>query len=143
MSKVNWCVIAVIFCLFLSVSWEGSGFAKDQVAPEAVVAAHVKSIGSPEALAGLKTLALVGTTSVDFIQGMYGSMNGTSMVVSQGNKLAIVLKFSDINYPGEYLAYNGEDVSVGYINPGQRSPLADFIYRNNGIMKEGLLGGVL
>ena len=64
------------------------------------------------------------------------------MLVSDGNKLAIVLKYSDINYPGEYFAYNGKDVSVGHISPGQKSPLADFLFRYNGIMKEGLLGGV-
>ncbi len=64
------------------------------------------------------------------------------MCVSDGKKLAIVLKYSDINYPGEYFAYNGKDVSVGHISPGQKSPLADFLFRYNGIMKEGLLGGV-
>jgi hypothetical protein len=69
-------------------------------------------------------------------------MSGTSMCVSEGNKQAIVLNFGDINYPGEYFAYDGKDVSVGYISPGQRSPLADFLFRHNGIMKEGLLGGV-
>jgi hypothetical protein len=105
--------------------------------------ASVRSIGSPEALAALKTLAFVGTTSVDFIQGMYGKMNGQSMFVSDGSRLSIVLKYGDINYPGEYFAYDGNEVSVGYINPLQRSPVADFIFQHNGIMKEGLLGGVL
>jgi hypothetical protein len=142
MNRISYFVLAVVLCLSLSVSWTGYGVAKDQVAPEQVAAVHLKSIGSPEALAALKTLAFVGTTSVEFIQGMNGSMSGTSMCVSDGNKLAIVLKYGDINYPGEYFAYNGKDVSMGYINPGQRSPLADFLYRHNGIMKEGLLGGI-
>jgi hypothetical protein len=69
-------------------------------------------------------------------------MSGTSMCVSDGNRLAIVLKYGDINYPGEYFAYDGKEVSVGHISPGQRSPLADFLFHHNGIMKEGLLGGV-
>jgi len=142
-SKVNWFVIVMVFCLSLSADWTGSGFAEDKVAPEQVVAAHVKSIGSPDALTALKTLAFVGTSSVEFIQGMYGRMNGTSMFVSDGNKVGIVLRYSDINYPGEYFAFNGKDVSVGYIDPLNRSPLGDFIYRHNGMMKEGLLGGVL
>jgi len=142
MHKIGYFVLAVVLCLFLSVSWTGYGFAKDQITPEQVIAVHIKSLGSPEALAALKTLAFVGTTSVDFVQGAHGSMSGTSMCVSEGNKLATVLKYGDINYPGEYFAYDGKEVSVGYINPGQRSPLADFIFRYNGIMKEGLLGGV-
>lgn len=133
----------MILCLFFGAEGIGIGFAADKVTPEEVIAAHVKSIGSPEALAALKTMAFVGTTSVDFIQGMYGKMSGSSMLVSDANKMSLVLQYGDINYPKEYFAYDGKEVSVGYINPGQMSPLADFIFRNNGIMKEGLLGGVL
>jgi hypothetical protein len=141
--KSRFFAFAAVVCLFMSVSWTGNASAKDQVTPELVIATHIESLGSPQALAALKTKAFVGTTSVEFIQGMYGNMNGTSMCVSDGDKLAIVMKYGDINYPGEYFAYDGKEVSVGYINPGQRSPLADFIFRHNGIMKEGLLGGVL
>jgi len=142
MSKMRYSVSVAVLCVSLSVSWTGYGFSSDPITPEQVIALHLKSIGSPEALAALKTLALVGTTSVDFIQGAHGNMSGTSMCVSDGNKLAIAFKYGDINYPGEYFAYNGKEVSVGYISPGQKSPLADFLFRNNGIMKEGLLGGV-
>jgi hypothetical protein len=142
MYRISYFVFAVVLCLSLSVSWTGYGVAKDQVSPEQVAAAHLKSIGSPEALAAVKTLTFVGTTSVEFIQGMSGSMSGQSFCVSDGKKLGIRLQYGDVNYPGEYFAYNGKDVSVGYISPGQRSPLADFLFRHNGIMKEGLLGGV-
>jgi hypothetical protein len=142
MSRTRYCVVTAVLCYFLQVSWTDHGFAKDPVTPEQIVASHLKSIGSPPALAALKTMAFVGTTSVDFIQGMTGNMSGNAMCVSEGSKQAIVLKFNDINYPGEYFAYDGKAVSVGHINPGQRSPLAEFLYKNNGIMKEGLLGGV-
>lgn len=142
-SRNKWLILLVVFCLSLSAHWASSGFAGDEITAEQVIAAHVKSIGSPEALAAMKSLAFVGTTSVEFIQGMYGQMAGQSMFVSSGDKAAIVMKYGDINYPGEYFAYNGKEVSVGYIDPLQRSPVADFIFRYNGIMKEGLLGGVL
>jgi hypothetical protein len=142
MSGLSCFVSSAFLCLSLSISWSGSGLAKDQVTAEQVVDAHLRSLGSPEALAASKTLAFVGTTSVEFIQGGHGNMIGTSMCVAAGKKLAIVLKYNDLEYPGEYFAYNGEEVSVGHISPGQRSPLGDFLYRNNGIMKEGLLGGV-
>jgi len=142
MNRISCVVLAVVLCLSLGVSWTGHGFAKDQVAPEQIVASHIKSIGSPEALAALKSLTFVGTSSVQFIQGAVGNMSGQSMCATEGSKMAIVLKFSDINYPQEYFAYDGKEVTVRNISPGQRSPLADFIYRHNGIMKEGLLGGV-
>jgi len=47
-----------------------------------------------------------------------------------------------VDYPREYFAYDGTDVEVSTISPGQRSPLGDFIFRYKGVMKEGLLGGV-
>jgi len=142
-SRKNWFFLIGVLCFSLSSEWAASGFAADKVTPEEVVAAHLKALGSPQALASLKTLAFVGTAKVEFFQGMYGSMNGNCMLVSDRPKMSIVMKFGDINYPQEYFAYDGKEVSVGYISPGQRSPLADFIFRNNGIMKEGLLGGVL
>ena len=122
MHKISYFVLAVVLCLSLSVSWTGYGVAKDQVAPKQVVAAHLNAIGSPAAVAALKTLTFVGTTSVEFIQGSTGKMSGTSMLVSDGKKLAIVLKYSDINYPGRYFAYNGKDVEMEHTNRG-RNPL--------------------
>ena len=119
-----------------------AGFAQDLTADK-VVAEHLKSIGSPAVLSGIKSRVFVGITSANFIQGGNGSMNGTSMFVSEGKKLAIVLKYGDVNYPGEYFAFDGKDVSVGEISPGHRSPLADFIFRYNGLVKEGRMGGAL
>jgi hypothetical protein len=121
-----------------------SGSAQAQsVTAENVVERHLQSIGNPGVLAALKSRAFVGTASVNFIQGAHGSMKGASMFVSEGNKLGIALKYGDLAYPGEYFAYDGKDVSVGYISPGQRSPLADFLFRYNGLLKEGLFGGAL
>jgi hypothetical protein len=142
MSRLSRLVSSTILCFSLSISWTGYGQAKDQVTAEQVVALHLRSLGSPEALAAVKTLAFVGSASVEFIQGAHGSLSGTSMCVADGKKLAIVLKYGDLEYPGEYFAYDGKEASVGHIRPGQRSPLADFLYRYNGIIKEGLLGGV-
>ena len=145
MSKINCFFLTVVLCLSLSIARSKSVFAGDSdLTAEQVVAEHIKSIGSPAALAEIKSRAFLGTVSAEFFQGMHGSMTGTSMLVSEGKKLGIVFKFGDINnYPGEYFAFDGNDVSVGYISPGQKSPLADFIFRYNGLMKAGLMGGVL
>lgn len=53
------------------------------------------------------------------------------------------MKFGALEYPGEYFAYDGKDLTVSTIKPGQRSPVADFLYRNGIFIKEGLLGGTL
>ena len=144
MSKIKCFAFAMVLCLFLSFAQSKNIFAGDQdLTAEKVIAEHVKSIGSPSLLAGVKSRAFVGTTSLDFIQGGTGSLSGKSMLVSAGQKLSIVNRFSDVNYPQDYFAYDGKDVSVGYISPGQRSPLADFIFRYNGLFKAGLMGGTL
>lgn len=112
--------------------------------PEILMAEHIKSIGEPATLASVQTRAFIGFTDVDFIQGIFGrAEGGLSSFVSDGDKLQVVLKYGDLAYPGEYIAYDGKKVSVGHISPGQRSPLADFLFRFNGVMKEGFVGGTL
>jgi hypothetical protein len=120
-------------------------FAQDKaMTVKDLIAKHLASIGKPETLAGVKSRGLTGQAMVNFIQGASGSLkNGTFLCVSDGNNIGLTMKFNDINYPGEYLAYNGKEVSVKDIAPGKKSPLADFIFSYNALVKEGFLGGVL
>lgn len=114
-----------------------------EITPEVVVANHLKSIGKPEDLKEIKNRGFDGLASVEFIQGASGKGDGIFLLLSEGPKVAILLRYNDLDYPGEYFAFDGEDVTVGYLRPGQRSPVADFIFRYNRLMKEGLLGGTL
>jgi hypothetical protein len=138
--------ILLAIALFSSWSFNGSqsAFAKDpDLTPEQVVAAHLKSIGSPEVLATIKNRGIGGDATVQFIQGGTGKMIGQSLIISDGSSLGVILKYGTVDYPGEQFAFNGSEVTVANISPGQRSPLGDFIYRYNIILKEGLFGGVL
>jgi hypothetical protein len=136
-------IIAIALGSSLSLAWCESSFGKDKgLTPEEVVAAHLKSLGAPELLAKIKNRGMSGTTSVEFIQGGVGTLTGQCMVISSGRNLSIILKYGSVDYPGEYFAYDGSDVEVATISPGQRSPLGDFLFRYKGVIKEGLLGGV-
>jgi hypothetical protein len=136
-------LIAIALGFSLSLALSKSSFAKDSgLAPEEVVAAHLKSIGTPDVLARIKNRGMSGKASVEFVQGGVGTLPGQAMVVSSGRNLSIILKYGAVKYPGEYFAFDGTDVEVSTITPGQRSPLGDFIFRYKGVMKEGLLGGV-
>jgi hypothetical protein len=118
--------------------------AKDkELNPEKIIIGHLKALGSPDVLAGIKSRGMGGSTSANFILGGTGKMAGQSFFISSGSNVAVILKYGALEYPGEYFAYNGDDVTVGTISPGQRSPLGDFLYRYRGILKEGLLGGVI
>ena len=55
--------------------------------------------------------------------GGTGKLTGNSLFVSEGYMLGIIMKFGALDYPGDYFAYDGEEVTVSHINPGQRSPL--------------------
>ncbi len=137
-------LVAIVLGFTLSPAWPETSFAKDTgLTPEEVVAAHLKSIGAPEVLERIKNRGTSGTTSVEFVSGGVGTMAGQGMVISAGRSMSIILKYTAVNYPGEYFAFDGKDVEVSTITPGQRSPLGDFIFRYKGLMKEGLLGGVL
>ena len=113
-----------------------AGLCADNPSPEQLVALHLKSIGEPAALSGVKSMAFAGIYKVQFIMGGFGVQNGNAMLVSEGAKIAI-----DMDY-GEYFAYDGKSVTVKNILPGQKSPLADFLSFYNKIMKNGLFGGV-
>lgn len=136
-------IIATILGCFFCVALCESSLTKDMgISPEEVVAAHLKSIGDPELLERVKNRGMSGKTTVEFFQGGFGALAGQCMVVSAGPNLSIILNYGGVDYPGEYFAYDGNDVEVSTISPGQWSPLGDFIFRYKGVMKEGLLGGV-
>jgi hypothetical protein len=140
--------ILIFFAAVLSLAWsvtqpETLLAADTDINPETLVADHLKSIGTHEVLSSIKTRVLNGISTVQFVLGMTGGSRGEFLMASEQGKLGIIMKYGAIDYPQEYFAYDGDKVSVGYISPGQRSPLADFIFRYSGPVKEGLLGGVL
>ena len=133
-------VFLLVICCIIVVQITGV-WAKDPT-PEQLVDDHLKSIGAPAVLSQVKSISFVGNSEVNFILGMSGQMAGVSMLISEGSNMGIRMVFQDINYPGEYFANDGSSVSVGTIKPGLRSPIADFVYRYNKIMKNGMLGGI-
>ena len=115
----------------------------DKITPEAVVSQHLQSIGNPDLFAKVQSRVFAGTTTVRFIQGASGEYGGQCQFASDGRMLGIVLKYRAQDYRGEHIGFDGKDVTIKRFMAGGMSPLADFINRFDGIMKEGLLGGAL
>ena len=131
-------VLAILLCLAFN------SFSKDEdLKPEDLVAQHVKSLGSPDALAQTTTRSITGTSTFKFISGATGQAAGQARWVSEKGKQGMVLRYGQAEYPGEHFAYDGKDVMVNRIMPGLRSPLGDFLYRHGGIMKSETWGGTL
>ena len=90
--------------LFLGVMMLGSSAARlnakeEKLKVEQLVAKHLASIGTPEALAAVHSRSIAGTAQVIFRIGGTGLLNGKGSVVSDGRKYFIGMEFGVVNYP--------------------------------------------
>jgi hypothetical protein len=138
-------LFSALFCFSIYLAQADKCLAQEKELSAAdVIAKHLDSIGKPEILAKVKSRGISGKAAFSIVQGGTGSnSDGKFICLSEGKNVGLTMKFNDINYPGEYLAFNGKDATVKDMTPGHKSPLSDFIFRYNGIMKEGFIGGVL
>jgi hypothetical protein len=146
MTRVN-CnsLLIVTLCLAFGSLGAGESYSVEiSITPQEVIAAHIKSIGNPEAIQSIKNRGITGTATVQFVQGgTPGIMIGQALFLSAGQNLGIIMRYGAVEYPGEHFAFDGKEVTVANIAPGQRSPLGDFLFRYGDLMKEGFIGGVL
>ena len=134
------CIILMFISLFV---FQVSLAKDDKMTPEELVAQHLKSIGPPDLLAKVQSRVFVGTTTVRYIQGDTGEFSGDCQFASDGRKTGIILRYQAQDYRGEHIAFDGKDVTIKRFIAGGMSPMAKFINSYDGVMKEGLLGGVL
>jgi hypothetical protein len=135
--------------LLLSAAMVLAGFtgpsvpASDKPKPEELVSKHLDALGSTEARAALKSLNVEGNLLTKFLRGGSGAAGGPFAMVSEGHKIIMQAKFDQPTYPGESYAFDGSKKTIGFIVPGQRSQLEDFLNNNGEVVQEGLIGGTL
>jgi hypothetical protein len=144
---------SVFALLFLLLSAGVPGFAKDKKpTAEEIVAKHLESIGNPETLSALKSSMLYGLVSVRRPLGTVPQIlpeqgkrkdPNNFLFASAENRIGMLMRFYDQDYPEEHFAYNGKDVNVKIVKANQRSMLGNFIVQYSGLLREGLVGGVL
>jgi len=130
-------ILLMSYCIF---GIQIQGLCADNL--EQLIAAHLKSIGEADVLSQIKSIGFTGTSHARFTVGWRGQISGTAMLVSEGTKMGIVMRYEQHNYPEEHIAYDGRNVNAANTKPGEKSPLAAFLYQYDTIMKNGLLGGV-
>ncbi len=141
--------IATWLMIFLSVvsvaSFTAVGArAKDKKPkPEDVIKKHLESLGDLDAIYERKSLKAEGATTMEVVVGGSGRLQGPATLLSDGDKLRMSMVFGINEYPGEDVAYDGQTVETGYVQPGVRSKLGQFLYDFDQILSEGLFGGVL
>ena len=123
----------------------GAGLARaeDKPTPESIVARHLAALGWTDATAAQALRVVEGRCRFEIRRGGGGGLEGMTRVSSDGRRYGIDLRFSSSEYPGESLAYDGNKVQVGFIQPRLRSPMSEFLNTYDVLLKEGLVSGAL
>jgi hypothetical protein len=136
--------IVVLALLWMAVGLSAAQDTKPAANADELVAKHLDSIASPEIRAGLKTRAVQGPVHFAILIGGAGTLTGKAFLVSEGNKLQLMIKLPSTDYNGEQFVFNGEKNKIGLSTSRQsRSDLGTFVFDRNEILREGLLGGTL
>ena len=115
----------------------------DKIEPAELITKHLASIGTEEARNAMKTLTAAGTSKAVFKGPGTGEAGGKVVLASAGENYLIGMKFNNSDYPHEKMGYNGEGFSVGFVRPGERTVLGNFMRINERSFEIGILGGAL
>jgi hypothetical protein len=136
-------VSAVGVSLFLLATALTAVAREPKLTADEIVAKHLQSIAPADTLAAFKSRGIQGTVHNEIVVGGVGNLDGVCSLMSDGRKFSLVMRFPSNDYPGEHILSNDDKDDVALIAAGARSPLGNFLYREQEILDEGLFGGVL
>lgn len=147
MRSFNWSMVyrtAVMIGLLLSCLSGASEAQTQKLKADEIIAKHLEAIGGTETLQSVSSRVSTGKVVVTFREPGTGQLGGRVVIASEGPKHMMAMAFDNAtNYPHERIGFDGKDVSGGYVHPGSRSSLGDFLLTNQAILKQGLFGGEL
>jgi hypothetical protein len=108
-----------------------------------IVSKHLLAVVSPEQKTKITNLTAVGETTYVQVSNHQREYTGKSVLVSDGKKTALAIAFPLQDYQFERVTFDGRKATFPFIRPGVRSPLGNFLYTQDEVVKEGLFGGVL
>jgi hypothetical protein len=131
--------------LLCSFFWTSEALAANQVTnADELVAQHLDSIASPAVRAGIKTRVVQGPVQYRILVGGAGVLDGKAQMASDGRKLIFMMKLPNNEYRGEQFVFDGDRGKVAFSTAQQtRSALGSFVFVQDAVIREGLLGGVL
>jgi hypothetical protein len=116
----------------------------DKMKPEELVAKHLASIGSADALAATKSRIALGKAKAVSHNAAIRDILGIAQIASEGDKVVLAMLFDLRDYPFEKVGYDGQKTTVSLLPAtGNRTALGDFLMSQTLILKEGLFGGTL
>ena len=132
-----------IIFLILTLAVSVFSISAQKVEVKDVVSKHLASVVSPQQKVKVTNLTAVGETSYTQASNHQREYTGKSVLVSDGKKTALAIAFPLQDYPFERVMFDGRKPTFPFIRPGVRSPLGNFLYSQDEIVREGLFGGVL
>jgi len=136
-------VCAVMVALITGTVMPFRGAAVDKVSMEEVIVKHLEAIGEADTRASITSRIITGTVTAAYHAPRIATFEGKAIMASTENKSFIGLQFENSGYAQEKFAYDGQDVTIGLMNPGERSNLGDFLLTHKDIVRFGMLGGIL
>ncbi len=107
-----------------------------------LLARHAQSLkksGTP----ALASRSVAGTVEMTVVVGGSGTLAGALQLLSAGEKRRLEMNFGHASYDHERVITDGNKISVDQVNAARRSDLGLFLFTQDQVFKEGLLGGVL
>lgn len=115
----------------------------DKLKTEDILERHLKSIGTKEARDSVVSIMASGTAQAVARGRSAGKTSGLVVIASEAEKNLVGMRFPNSDYPYEKMGYDGKEFTVGFVRPGVRSQLGDFLRENESTFKIGIFGGVL
>src|SRR2546423_12124142 len=104
-------IILLLLAIGVASNFE-TVFAKESgLTPEDLVAKHMASIGSPEAIAAVKSRVAEGKIHFS-LQSQSAAEDGKQTFASQGDKVHFYVALPNPNYRGERFVSDGSKISV-------------------------------
>ena len=136
--------LSTIFVLLLSLPIYLYG--QDKLKVGEIVAKHVASIGTPDAIAAAANRKIEGTAKARRIQNNFLTAEGKSLLASTKDLFLLLMAFdttSDDAYKLERISFDGKKINIPFVTESSRSAIGSFVYDYPEIAKQGLLGGPL
>jgi hypothetical protein len=142
--KRNFAIAALALLCSTCVLVSKSRAANPPTNADELVALHLDSIASSTVRAGLKTRVAQAPVHYTILVGGAGVLDGKAQIASDGKKLVFMMKLPNNEYHGEQFVFDGDKDKVAFSTARQsRSAFGSFVFVQDAVIREGLLGGAL
>src|SRR6478735_8070181 len=98
-------IVSALILVFGAAVFSQTPKSLPELKPDEIIARHLASIGSPEAISAVKSRVFVGQARLTSRIGYIGQLTGQAQFASAGNNLLLAAIFNSNEYPYEKAAF--------------------------------------